>query len=132
MNESPRRRLSDRRSGPATLISARCTISGHISGEGEFVVNGTVEGDCEIAGTLTLSEHSRWIGTIQADNVIIAGNLEGDIEATGKVEITSTARISGSVVSEAIAVAAGAVVEGVMKTTGSANPLEFTEKRSAE
>ena len=34
------------------------------------------------------------------------------------VEITETARISGTVAGEAIAVAEGAVVDGVMKTTG--------------
>jgi cytoskeletal protein CcmA (bactofilin family) len=55
--------------------------------------------------------------------------VEGDIVAAGKVEITDTARITGTVSGEAIAVAEGAVVEGVMKTTGPSEPLEFVEKR---
>jgi cytoskeletal protein CcmA (bactofilin family) len=40
-----------------------------------------------------------------------------------------TAKIAGTVMGEAIAVAEGAVVEGVMKTTGKSEPLEFVEKR---
>ena len=69
------------------------------------------------------------MGSIRADNVVVAGHIEGDITAKGKVEITNTARIAGTVTGEAIAVAEGAVVEGVMKTTGQSEPLEFVEKR---
>ena len=70
-----------------------------------------------------------WKGSIKAGNVIVAGHVEGDIVADGKVEITDTARITGTVAAAAIAVAEGAVVDGVMNTTGSANPVEFVEKR---
>ena len=129
MNESRFRRVRDRSSGPATLINEGCKISGRVSGDGDFLVNGEVEGECELRGTLTLARNGRWNGTIRAGNVIVAGHLDGDIEATGRVEITDTARITGTVVGEAIAVAEGAVVEGVMRTTGRAEPQEFVEKR---
>jgi cytoskeletal protein CcmA (bactofilin family) len=48
------------------------------------------------------------------------------------VEITDTARITGTVSGEAIAVAEGAVVEGIMKTTGQPEPTEFVEKRQSD
>ena len=129
MNESRRRRIRDRSSGTATLISEGCKITGTISGSGSYLVNGEVDGDCEVAGTVTLAENGFWRGTIHAENVIVAGRVDGDIIAGGKVEITDSARITGTVSGEAIAVAEGAVVEGVMKTTGPAEPLEFVEKR---
>ena len=59
----------------------------------------------------------------------VSGEVEGDIVAAGKVEITDSARITGTVTGEAIAVAEGAVVEGIMKTTGHSDPVEFVEKR---
>lgn len=129
MNESPLRRLRDRASGPATLINEGCTISGLITGRGDYLINGEVNGDCEIDGTLTLANQGVWTGTIKASNVIVAGRIDGDIIAAGKVEITDSARIRGTVAGEAIAVAEGAVVEGVMKTTGREAPKEFVEKR---
>lgn len=129
MNESRFRRVRDRSSGPATLINEGCKITGRITGDGDFLVNGEVEGECDLQGTLTLAGNGRWNGTIRAGNVIVAGQVDGDIEATGRVEITDTARITGTVVGEAIAVAEGAVVEGVMRTTGRAEPQEFVEKR---
>jgi cytoskeletal protein CcmA (bactofilin family) len=132
MNDSNSRRLRDRSSGPATLISEGCKISGVITGSGDFLISGEVDGDCDLTGTVTLTKNGLWNGTINAGNVIVSGQVEGDIIATGKVEITDTARITGTVAGEAIAVAEGAVVEGVMRTTGRSEPLEFVEKRERE
>ena len=132
MNDSKNRRLRDRLSGAATLINEGCKINGLISGNGDFLINGEVEGDCDINGTITLAHNGRWQGSIKADDVIIAGTVDGDITALGKVEITNSARINGTVTGEAIAVAEGAVVEGVMKTTGNEELHAFVEKRDSK
>lgn len=131
MNETRLRRMRDQSSGKATLINEGCKISGEITGDGDFIINGEVVGDCEVSGTVSLAGNGYWQGSIKADNVVVAGHIEGDITANGKVEITNTARIAGTVTAEAIAVAEGAVVEGVMRTTGNSEPLEFTEKRDS-
>ena len=132
MNDPQSRRLRDQPVGPATLISAGCKISGVITGDCDFLINGEIEGDCDLAGTVTLAENGLWRGTIKAGNVIVAGRVDGDIVADEKVEITESARISGTVSAEAIAVAEGAIVEGVMNTTGKTEPVEFVEKRKAD
>lgn len=129
MSESRLRRMRDQSTGKATLINEGCKINGEITGSGNFQINGEVAGDCDIDGTVQLAGSGYWQGSIRAGNVIVAGHIEGDITARGKVEITNTARITGTVTGEAIAVAEGAVVEGVMKTTGQSEPLEFVEKR---
>lgn len=129
MNESKLRRFRDRPSGAPTLINEGCKVTGVISGSGEYQVSGEVEGDCDIDGTVALARNGFWNGTIKATQVVISGHVEGDIVAAGKVEIADTARITGTVTGEAIAVAEGAVVQGQMKTTGRADPVEFVEKR---
>ncbi len=132
MNEALRRRLRDRSSGAATLINEGCKITGMIVGNGDFLINGEIEGDSDIDGTVTLARNGHWRGTIKADTVIVAGHVEGDVVAAGKVEIGASAKIIGTVSGDAIAVAEGAVVEGVMKTTGQADPIEFVEKRKQD
>ena len=132
MSDSRRRRLRDRTSGPATLISEGCKVNGMITGVGEFLVSGHVDGECDVDGTLTLAGNGIWSGTIRATNVIVAGQIEGDIVASGHVEIADSAKIAGTVTGEAIAVAEGAVVEDVMKTTGRAAPHEFVAKRKID
>ena len=132
MNDSRLRRLRDRSSSAATLISEGCKFTGVLTGDCDFQVNGEVDGDCEIDSTIVLANSGLWTGTIRAANVIVAGHVEGDIIATGRVEITDTARIAGTVAGEAIAVAEGAVVEGIMRTTGQPEPTEFVEKRKSD
>jgi cytoskeletal protein CcmA (bactofilin family) len=132
MNDTRLRRLRDKTTGSATLINDGCKITGTITGSGSFLVNGDVDGDCDLEGTITIADNGFWKGTIKAADVIIAGQVQGDIIASGKVEITDSAQITGTVSGEAIAVAEGAVVEGVMKTTGPAEPLEFVEKRQED
>lgn len=129
MGEKNIRRLRDQVSGPATLISEGCKISGVLSGTGNFQISGQIEGECDLDGTVSISRSGYWKGSIRAESVIIAGTVDGDITARGRIEISDTAKISGTVTGEAIAVAEGAVVEGVMKTSGNDTPLAFTEKR---
>ena len=132
MSEAEKRRIRDSRAGPGTLISGDCKIKGKVTGRGHFMIGGEIEGDCDIQGLVTLADSAVWRGTIKAESVIVAGKVEGDICASGRVEISDTARISGTVSGDAIAVAEGAVVEGVMQTTGRNEPVEFVEKRQGE
>ncbi len=130
MSDPKKRRIHDSVTGLATLISEGCKITGVISGDGDFLISGEVEGECDLAGTLTIAVNGFWKGSIGASCVIIAGTVEGDIVAAGRIEISETARITGTVTGEAIAVAEGAVVQGNMKTTGNTDPVGFVEKRN--
>lgn len=132
MSDRKYRRLLDRSNGPATLIAAGCSIVGEISGKGDFVICGQVEGDCNLEGTVTLAPEGRWKGILQARNVILAGTVEGEVIAHGRLEIAPTARITGTVTGQAIAVAEGAVVDGAIRTTGPEHPKDFVEKRNQE
>ena len=131
MNNANKRRMGDQASGPATLVSHGCKITGVISGNGDFQISGEVDGDCDLDGSVSIAKGGYWKGSIRAETIIISGTVDGDIEATGRVEISETAKISGTVSAAAIAVAEGAVVEGVMKTTNRAELVEFKEKRRA-
>ena len=129
MSARPRRRIRDRSTGPVTLINEGCKINGLISGTGDFQINGAVEGECDLEGTITIHEDGHWVGTVKALHVVVAGHVDGDIVASGNVEVSGTARITGTVTGSAIAVAEGAVVEGIMRTTSRQEPQSFTEKR---
>ena len=103
MSDSNKRRLRDAAAGPGTLISQGCKIEGLLTGNGNFMINGEVDGECDIDGSITLAEGGRWKGIMRAESVIVAGTIDGDIVARGQVEIAATARISGTVSGDAIA-----------------------------
>ena len=124
-----KRRIQDSPSGPTTYIAPSTKIVGTITGQGPYVFCGTVEGDCDIDGPLTLAEGGRWKGILKAGDVIVAGTVEGDVVARERVEIAGTARVTGSLSGNSIAVAEGAVIEGEIKVTSGAQPVTFQEKR---
>jgi cytoskeletal protein CcmA (bactofilin family) len=126
-----KRRIRDIPTGPTTFIAAATTIVGTITGQGPYVFCGSVEGDCDINGPLTLADGGRWKGTLKANDVVIAGVVEGDVIARQRVEILGTARVTGSLSGNSIAVAEGAVIEGEIKVTSGAPPVTFQEKRDS-
>ena len=124
-----KRRIQDSGSGPTTYIAPSTRIVGSIAGQGAYVFCGTIEGDCDIDGPVTLADGGRWKGTIKATDIVVAGTVEGDVLARQRVEIAGTARVSGSLSGNSIAVAEGAVIEGDIKVTSDTAPTTFAEKR---
>jgi cytoskeletal protein CcmA (bactofilin family) len=124
-----KRRIQDATNGPTTYIAASTKIVGTLTGQGAYVFCGTVEGDCDIEGPLTLAENGRWKGTMKATDIVVAGVVEGDVIAKQRVEISGSARVSGSLAGHSIAVAEGAIIEGEIKVTSDVPPTTFQEKR---
>jgi cytoskeletal protein CcmA (bactofilin family) len=125
-----KRRISDT-NRQTTYVAASTKITGTITGQGAYVFCGVVEGDCDIAGPLTLAEGGRWKGTMTAVDIVVAGTVEGDVVAKQRVEIAGTARITGSLAGNSIAVAEGAIIEGEIQVTSGEPLTKFQEKRQA-
>ena len=79
----------------AATIGRAARVRGRITGEGDLLVEGSVEGDIHVGGDVTLS-----------------GVVEGDIESRGTVHIVSGARVRGNVRSEEISLDEGAEFAG--------------------
>jgi cytoskeletal protein CcmA (bactofilin family) len=124
-----KRRIQDSTNGPTTYVAASTNIVGTITGKGAYVFCGSVEGDCDIEGPLTLAAGGRWKGILKATDIVVAGVVEGDVIAAQRVEILGTARITGSLAGNSIAVAEGAIIAGEIKVTSGATPVTFQEKR---
>lgn len=127
-----KRRIQDSANGPTTYVAASTTIVGTITGKGAYVFCGSVEGDCDIEGPLTLAAGGRWRGTVKATDIVVAGVVEGDVVAQQRVEILGTARITGSLAGNSIAVAEGAIIAGEIKVMSGTAPTTFNEKRVVE
>ena len=128
-----KRRVSDGKSGPTTLIAEGCTITGQLAGDNDILLSGTVIGDSALESIVTITPAGTWQGALHARHVIVSGTVKGDIVASGRIEIAATARIRGTVTGDMIAVAEGAVIDGEMRITGSqAHSSQYSEKRGAE
>jgi len=124
-----KRRIHDSTSGPPTFVAPSVRFVGTIAGQGSFVCCGTIEGDCDIDGSLTLALGGRWKGTIKANDIIVGGSVEGNVVARQRIEIGNSARVTGSLSAKSIAVAEGAIIEADIKVTSGEAPVKFQEKR---
>lgn len=115
-----------------TLVGHDTHFTGTIEGKDNYIINGTVTGDCRVEGAVVLGEQGRWIGNIQAETVVISGEVEGDITVTGKLELAPSARVSGRITSPVIAIAEGAIHQGEIRMTRDGGVARFSEKREAE
>lgn len=129
MAEAPRRRLADRVSTTPTFIGSGSRFTGDLECDSDLMVGGSVVGDGDVRGALTLSDGGRWEGEIRAGNAVIAGEIEGSVTIAEKLELRATARIKGSLKARTIAVAKGAIIEGDMAVTSGSPVVHFEEKR---
>lgn len=127
---APHRRLSDRGSGPPTIIGTGVSFRGDVIAPGSVLLSGTVRGDGDIGGTLQIARDAHWEGQVRASSAVIAGALTGSIECTGPVEVGSKAVIKGSVTARSLAIANGAVIEGEIQITSGTPVVKFEEKRA--
>lgn len=128
-NNPPKRRASDRGGGPPTVFGPGASFRGDVIAPGSLMLAGTVRGDGDIGGMLSIARDAMWEGKVKAGSAVIAGSLTGSIEVTGSLEVGNTARIQGEVTARSLAIANGAVIEGELHVTSGEAIVHFEEKR---
>jgi cytoskeletal protein CcmA (bactofilin family) len=94
-------------------IGSGARVRGRVHGEGDLVVEGSVEGELAIRGDLTIAEGGTVTSqAVEAHAVVIAGAFEGDITATGTVRVASGARVRGNLRGTAVSIEDGARYAG--------------------
>ena len=96
--------------GVPSIISAKMSVTGNLSGDGVMQVDGTVEGDI-LCAELTLGETAQVRGDIECDTVYVHGSINGEICARS-VNLSATARVTGDIQHEELSIEAGAHLEG--------------------
>jgi len=98
--------------GREAIIGRTTRVRGRVSGDGDLLIEGSVEGDIAVRGDLTIAEGGRATSSIEADAVTLRGELDGDVRARGLVRIEAGARVRGDVQGESVALEEGAEFVG--------------------
>jgi cytoskeletal protein CcmA (bactofilin family) len=104
------------RAGEA-IIGKTTRVRGRVSGDGSLVIEGTVEGDIDVRGDLTIAEGGRATSSIEAEAVTLRGELDGDVKARGVVRIEAGARVRGDMQGESVSLDEGAEFVGRLDAT---------------
>jgi cytoskeletal protein CcmA (bactofilin family) len=95
-----------------TVIANAVRIEGTLSGGGEILVNGNVEGSIEGTGLIHVANRGQVRATIHSRTVMIAGTVRGDITADERIELEATARVEGDITAPRILIRDGATFKG--------------------
>ena len=106
-------------------VGATLSIKGDITGRGDVLVSGTIEGTIALFDNdVTVEESGLVKGSIVTKRAQIKGKVVGDIEALGKITISSTGTVQGTIVAPRVEVEDGAKFKGRID-------MDFDESRDA-
>lgn len=95
-----------------TMLGAGSEFAGGFTAEGSARVDGIVNGDVKITGTLILGSGGKINGSVNAEAAIIGGEVLGNVVAPRKADLTATARVLGDVTTKVIIIDENAVFQG--------------------
>jgi cytoskeletal protein CcmA (bactofilin family) len=98
--------------GLAGYLYKGSRVSGQLSFQGSARIDGSVDGDIQCQGTLTIGESAEVKAKITAKVVIIRGKVEGNVSAKEKIELIAPARLIGNIDSPKLIITEGVVFDG--------------------
>lgn len=96
----------------STVITDGVTLTGRLCGEGSLQIEGTVEGEIELEGSVSISATGLVKGPITAGIVRVAGRAEGNIVAREHLRLEKTGQIQGDVSTASLVVEDGGSLNG--------------------
>lgn len=91
------------------FVSPNTSIKGDISSDGDFRIDGNLEGVIKIKGKLVLGKQANIKGDITASEVQIEGTFLGNLKVSEMLVLKSTAIVEGDVNIPKLAVEPGAI-----------------------
>jgi cytoskeletal protein CcmA (bactofilin family) len=87
-------------------------ISGQLSFQGSARIDGSVDGEIQCQGNLTIGESAEVRAKIYAQVVVIRGKVEGNVTAKDKAELVTPARLIGNIETPRLIIGEGVVFDG--------------------
>ena len=113
------------------IIGKKTSIIGEIHSEGDFRIDGTVEGSVRAVGKVIIGKEGHVKGTIECTYADVEGQVTGNLNVSELLSLKSTAVISGDVVIGKLNVESGAVFNATCSMKGMVKELNSNEKQKA-
>ena len=105
-------------------ISQGTTLTGNIVSEGNFRIEGKLDGNIDITGKVVISETGMIKGEVVCENADIEGHFEGKLKVKTCLTLKSTANITGDVVADQLIVESGAKFNATCQMSDHVKSLE--------
>ena len=100
-----------------TVIGQDTTIIGRVEGFGNIRIDGRIDGDVSIAGTVVIGESGIVQGDIKAGNLNVNGMVTGNVDCDGALSIQAKGAIVGDIRVRSLNIVNGGVFKGRRETS---------------
>ncbi|MDT7831335.1 polymer-forming cytoskeletal protein [Flavobacteriaceae bacterium S356] len=114
------------------VIAKNTSIVGDIKSEGDFRIDGTLEGTLQTNGRVIIGTEGFIKGKVDATNADIEGKFSGELSVHKTLTIKATANISGDVVIGKLSVEPGATFNATCSMKGTIKELNQNEQQTTQ
>lgn len=116
------------------IIGSNTSIVGDVISEGDFRIDGKVEGTIKTSGRVVIGKLGTAIGKIECSDADIEGKFSGELHVHNLLTLKASAKISGDVIIGKLSVEPGAEFNAACTMKGSVKELnneQSKQKKSA-
>ncbi len=95
-----------------SFFGAKLTVKGKVSGGGNLIVMGTLEGEFDLNGELVVAPSAQVNGEVKAVSVTVSGGFSGSLTAKQRIHLEKSSVVSGRLLAPKLSMAEGAVLNG--------------------
>jgi cytoskeletal protein CcmA (bactofilin family) len=94
------------------IIGRGTVVKGNVTGSGDVVVEGQIEGRVDLDDQLTIEQGGRVLADVALRDLTVHGEMNGDVVAQNQVVISSTAAVVGDIKAPRVVIQDGAKFKG--------------------
>ncbi|WP_167183320.1 bactofilin family protein [Wenyingzhuangia heitensis] len=116
-------------------ISKKSVFKGSITSQGDFRIDGTVEGDLTTTGKVIIGPDGKVYGKVRCVNADIEGYFEGHLEVKNSLCLKPSAKVAGDIFMESLTVEPGAIFNAncrMLSTIKELNPATSEQPKEAK
>ena len=110
--------------GERNTIAKNTSLVGDIKSDGDFRVDGKIEGTIKTSGRVVIGKEGTVIGTIDCVNADVEGTFSGKLIVDEILSLKGTADISGDVIMGKLSVEPGATFNATCAMKGSVKVMQ--------
>jgi len=114
------------------VIGKKTTINGEINSQGDFRIDGVVEGSIQAKGKVIVGKEGRVQGEINCSNAEIEGHVSGNLVVDNMLSLKASSSVTGEVIIGKLTVEPGAVFNAVCSMKGMVKELLKNEQERSE
>ena len=116
----------------STIIASGTIVDGPLTTKESTRVDGTVNGNVTVNGSLILGQDAKINGAVTATNLFLAGEISGNVNCgNGKVEISDTGKLFGDLTAKSLVIDENAIFQGQCTMTTEKTSAETAKERAA-